>query len=145
MFSHERAGAVVNKAGNHAVRGVEISMVQRFLIKELVSFLKFHDPTIFKFAPESDKDTYVTPDPNRRLLRRCKPCRLDDQDMALLQELYDQADVDRSMVDVVNAALEIDPTVMLHIVRDKWLDSSECLDTPKRCYKTLVSGQSYAP
>jgi hypothetical protein len=145
MFSHERMGAVVNKGGNHAVRGVEASMVQRFLIKELLSFLKFHDPTIFEFSPESHKDMYLPPNPDQRSLRRVVQSQFSDEDAILLQELYNQMDLDRKMMEAVDTARAAGENVMRDIVRDRWVDVAKCLDTCKRCYKTLSDVRSYAP
>ena len=138
MFSHEREGANINKNGNHAVRSVEVSMTQRVLLRELLSFVKIHDPGIFQLAPESIRDKYERQDFKRRTLKkRVRDFVLADAEVVQIEALYAGVATDTTVMATVQAARRDDPLLPVQLLRDRHAVEGECLQTRKRCYKTI--------
>jgi hypothetical protein len=95
----------------------------------MMCFLKYHDPSIFEFAPKQSKDIYLRPDSNRRVLRRgvYKPLSADDS--RNLKELYAKGGLLQGLTNVLGATA----------VWESGCLTAQCLDTPKRCFRTISS------
>ena len=140
MYNHERVGSYINKGG-HSACHLESSMMKRWQIKEIVGFLKYHDPNLFRFAPVCHKNEYVRPPSDYRKLKNPTPGPLSCHQLKLLEETYARTDVHQQMHELLHGS----ELSLADLSRPGDAMFSRVLQSPKRTFEAVARGSGGRP
>ena len=85
MCRDERAGATVTKA-SCATRGFEVGIARCYMLRDLCSFLRMHDPSLFEFARPLKEGPLM----GMHQFKRGKSYNLTESEQDSLMQLYNQ-------------------------------------------------------